>query len=255
MVDQLFQALIGDIVQSDVREVAIFPHSVYIDSIHVGLASPVNAEPCLSVRNAGQLHKMNTRELAEMIFSKNLLEAAIGLAAINASLRLDKERFTTLNALEVLNAHITNRNISIIGHFPFVEKLKQAGKHKNLWVFELQPKHDEDLSSDLLPKFLPVSDIVLISATTLINHTFEVIHKHIQHSFNIMLGPSTPLSPKLFDFGIDVICGAIVTNREKARVYLAQGARYRDAKGLKFVTLTASEPESTTQPGQAGKTG
>lgn len=240
MANQIINCLIDEVVPSEVNEFAIYRHTVYVDSMNVGLASTANANPCADIAKAGTLHEMTTKELAEMMYSEEVIEAAIGLAAINASLDLGRlgNRLISANAVDILLEKGSGKNVSIIGHFPFVKRLIKSKSCKNVWVFELNPKSPDDLSSDLLPEFIPQSDIVLISGTSLINHTFHDISGLCKDSYNILLGPSTPLTPSLFDFGINAVCGTVVTNREKARLSFSQGARYREAEGIEFVCLT-----------------
>jgi len=42
-----------------------------------------------------------------------------------------------------------------------------------------------------------------------------------------VLGPSTPLSPVLFDYGVDLLCGSIVTDIEPVLRAVRQGANFR----------------------------
>ncbi|UCD18371.1 MAG: DUF364 domain-containing protein [Candidatus Zixiibacteriota bacterium] len=239
MTNQIMSRLIGEVIPSRINDFAIYRHTVYVDSINVGLASTANANPCNGVANMETMHEMTTKDLAAMIYSEKIIEAAIGLAAINASLDHDKlrNRLVNTNAVNLVLEIGRGKNVSVIGHFPFVEGLIKSGNCKNIWVFELNPKSTDDLSSDLLPEFIPKSDVVLISGTTLINHTFHDISRLCKDSYNIMLGPSTPLTPSLFDFGINAVCGAIVADREKVKLSLSQGARYREAEGLEYVCL------------------
>jgi uncharacterized protein (DUF4213/DUF364 family) len=239
MAGRIIDCLINETIDSAVNDIAIYRHSVYIDSSNVGLASTANANPCDDIDSIGRLHEMKTRELAGLLNSGRIIEAAIGLAAINASLDLNrwKNRLIRKNAVKILRERGAGKNVSIIGNFPFVESFIKDGVCENVWVFELYPKSPDDLSPERMPDFLPRSDVVLISGTTIINHSFKGIIGLCKESYNIVLGPSTPLSPLLFDFGIDAICGAIVVDKKKARLSLAQGARYRDAEGLEFVCL------------------
>jgi len=237
MADQIINRLIDEVTSSGIKDFAVYRHTVYIESVNVGLASTANADPCADIANIGRMHEMNTRELAELLHSNEIIEAAIGLAAINASidLRKLKSRLVRKNAVSILLEKGKGKNVSIIGHFPFIERLIKNKTCKNLWVFELNPKSPDDLSSDLMPQHIPKSDVVLISGTTLINHSFGDIVGLCKDSYNIVLGPSTPLTSSLFDFGINVVCGVIVADKEKAKLSLSQGARYREAEGLEFV--------------------
>ncbi|MFC1588371.1 Rossmann-like domain-containing protein [Planctomycetota bacterium] len=240
MPNKIIDCLLEEVIPSEVSDFAIFPHSVFVDSMNVGLASTVNASFCGDIAYVGKIHEMTTGELAEMIKSNKIIEAAIGLASINSSLDRSglNDKLIDINAGQIVQEKGKDKNVSVIGHFPFVERLKRNQNCKNLWVFELAPKADYDLSPDLLPEYIPQSDVVVITGTTIINQSFDDISKLFKDSFNIMLGPSTPLTPTLFDFGIDAICGAIVTNKDKAKQHLSQGAPFRKTKGLEFVMLT-----------------
>ncbi len=239
MEKQIINCLLEKVISSKIDDIAIYPYTVYVESLNVGLASTMKASSCVNIAHMGRMHELPTGKLAELINSDITLEAAIGLAAINSSLNHQKLRneLEQTNAFQILLEKGQGKNVSIVGHFPFIDKLIKNKSCKNLWVFELNPKAETDLPPDLIPEYLPASDVVLVSGTTLINHTFDDIHRLFHNSYNIMLDPSTPLNPSLFDFGFDAVCGAVVTNKEKAKRCFSQGACYREAEGLEFATL------------------
>jgi len=240
MANQVIDCLIDEVTDSKVTDFAIYRHTVYIDSKNIGLASTANANPCADIANIGKMHEMGTKKLAKLMHSNEIIEAAIGLAAINASLNLKKlkHRLVYKNASDILLEKGNGKNVSIIGHFPFVQRLIRSKSCNNIWVFELYPKSPDDLMFDQFPQYALQSDVVLITGTTLINHTFNHISDLCKKSYNILLGPSTPLSLSLLDFGINVVCGVIVTDKEKAKLSLSQGARFREAQGLEFVCFS-----------------
>lgn len=235
----IYEEIIGGIEDTNINEFAIYPHTIYMDAKNVGLASTSNIDFCKGFSRAGSIHRYTTSDLAQMFKSKILIESAIGLAAVNASLNYDIliEKAEDINAYKILLDRGKDKNISVIGHFPFVKRLKKECNCKNLWVFELHKKDKSDLLPNDYSKYIPRSDIVMISGTTLINKTFGEIYKFLNKSFNIILGPSTPLSNVLFNYKIDAICGTVVIDKALAKQYLSQGAKYREAKGIKFVTL------------------
>ena len=94
----------------------------------------------------------DARELAEYARSDNLLEASIGLAAINSLLTVDESQATEINAFNVIVEHGQGKNVALVGHFPFIPELPPAVGQ--LWVIEQNPAEDEYPSSaapDLLP--------------------------------------------------------------------------------------------------------
>ena len=75
-------------------------------------------------RSVGHLHEKSARELAEYARSDNLLEASIGVAAINSLLAMDESRAVEVNAVDVLIEHGLGKNVALVGHFPFIPKLR-----------------------------------------------------------------------------------------------------------------------------------
>ena len=165
---------------------------------------------------------MSTAELVNLAESESYTEVSIGLAAINALVPIDPAACTELNAEVYLREHALHKNVALVGHFPFVERLKPD--LNNLWVLELDPR-DGDIPSEQAPEYIPKADVVAITATTLINHTFEGLLALCKPGTRVMLvGPSTPLSPVLFDKGVDLLCGTIVVDPRAAMLGISQGA-------------------------------
>jgi len=53
----------------------------------------------------------------------------------------------------------------------------------------------------------------------------------------MMLGPSTPLSPVLFDYGLDALSGSIVVDRDQLLTCISQGANFRQVRGVRKVII------------------
>ena len=52
-----------------------------------------------------------------------------------------------------------------------------------------------------------------------------------------MLGPSTPLSPVLFDYGLDTIGGAVAEDTEIVLTQVEQGAGFRKLKRVRTAVM------------------
>jgi hypothetical protein len=52
-----------------------------------------------------------------------------------------------------------------------------------------------------------------------------------------MLGASTPFSPVLFDYGIDVLAGTKVVDPSAALHAIAEGATFSQVPGKKLLTM------------------
>jgi uncharacterized protein (DUF4213/DUF364 family) len=53
----------------------------------------------------------------------------------------------------------------------------------------------------------------------------------------VVLGPTTPLSAVLFDYGVDVACGTRVVDPVLALRCLSQRATFRQVRGVRLLTL------------------
>lgn len=188
-----------------------------------------------AVRDVGKLRGKPALELAEYARSDNLLEATIGMATINSLINIDLTRCATGNALDILASRGRDRNIAIVGHFPWLPELRKvAGK---LWVIEQRPR-DDDLPAESAAEILPQADVVGITGTSFINHTIEKLLNLCRDSFIVIIGPTSPLSPVLFDYGVDVIAGARVVDAERAVHCLSEGAMFRQVQGVELVNMT-----------------
>jgi len=76
------------------------------------------------IKEPGRLLEKSASGLVQMAFSDSILEAAIGLASINSLIEVDKERCVELNGGDLLVEKGKGKNVVIIGHFPFIDKLR-----------------------------------------------------------------------------------------------------------------------------------
>lgn len=190
------------------------------------------------MREAGRLSERSGRDLAELLRSDSLLERAIGMAALNALLPLpDQAACGELNAEEVIAQRGAGKAVALIGHFPFVPRLRE--RVGRLSVLELRP-HGDDLPASAAPEVIPQADVLAITGTTLINGTFAgLMALRRPDALVLVLGPTTPLSPILFDYGIHLVSGAVVENIPAVLRAVSQGANFRQVHqaGVRLVTL------------------
>jgi uncharacterized protein (DUF4213/DUF364 family) len=208
------------------------------DPPRCGLAStlrPAMHPGSLPVPHAGRLLERSGRELAELLRSSSSLEASIGMAAFNALLDVDEGNCTEVNAREVILEQGAGRRVAIVGHFPFVERVRQVAAE--CWVLELHPRPG-DLPAGRATEMLPQADVIALTGTSLINHTFDdLIELCRSDAFVILLGGSAPLTPVLFDRGVDAISGTRVVDVPAALQAVAQGATFRQIPGRRLLTM------------------
>ena len=206
-------------------------------SKHCGLSSTFRGEGAphdRGVRDVGNLTRKKALELAEYAKSESLLEASIGMAAINSLIDIDESKCVEKNALEIILEKGGGKNVAIVGHFPWIPKLKE--KVQNLWVIE-QRLREGDLPAKEADRILPQCDVVGITGTSFINHTIEGLLNLCKKPFVVLIGPTSPLSPILFEYGIDAICGSEVIDEDKLIQSISQGATFKEVSGVRLLTL------------------
>jgi uncharacterized protein (DUF4213/DUF364 family) len=242
ILDSLISSLSGN---SPVRQVHTCVFWTAVLSKHCGLASTFHERhpEHRPVRNAGNLTKLSALELAQYARSDNVLEASIGMATINSLIDIDETRCVGENAFDVLARKGRNRNVAVVGHFPWIPKLRKIAG--TLWVIEQRPQ-EGDLPAEAAEEVLPQADVIGITGTSFENHTVDRLLDLSRDSFVVMLGPTTPLSPVLFDYGVDILAGTKVVEPDKTISSISQGAIFRQVEGVRLVTMAKERKSDRT---------
>jgi len=251
----ILEDLLGQLSDdAPVRSVLVGAHWTVVCSRFCGLASTVLEEKRhdharARVRDAGCLHLKSGRELAEYARSDNPVEAGIGVATINSLLQVDERQALEINAAEVLIKHGRGLHVALVGHFPFIPRLRDAAVQ--LWVIEKHPAEGEypaAAAADLIPR----AEVVALTGSALINHTLDGLLSLCRPGATvIVLGPSTPLSPVMFDHGATIISGARVVDEEMVLRTAGQGATFQQVQGVQLLTLAPDHDLGGGLPAQA----
>ena len=243
----------GVFIESILEAVAEVPAAELIDlrvgsywvmvhtSLGAGLSSVLRSEAHLHgsqpVVAAGELHQWTPLDLCELLRSESPTEGAIGLAAVNALLGPTAVGLREEKALEILRERGRGCKVAMIGRFPFAEQLREDCDQ--LWVFERGlNRRQEDFGEEAMEQLLPQADVVAVTATTLLNRTLPTVLSGVRpEAFVMLLGPSTPLTPALFRFGFDVLCGTVIDNPEPVLRAVEQGAVTSQITGVRRVCL------------------
>lgn len=237
ILDALISSLGKDSVVHEVHACVFWTAVV---SRNCGLASTFHEEHPYhrAVRDVGNLARKSALELAEYAKSDNVLEASIGMAAINSLIDIDEAKCMEENAFNILAREGRDKSIAVVGHFPWIPKLRNIAK--KLWVIEQKPQVGE-LPPEAAEKVLPQADVIGITGTSLINHSVEKLLDLSKDNFVVMMGPTTPLAPILFDYGVDVLAGVKVAEWEKTVRSISQGAIFPQVEGVKLITMIKGE--------------
>lgn len=206
---------------------------------HCGLAASLPKDALKQsppmVKEPGRLLEKPVTDLVKMAYSNSILEAAIGMASINSLLMIDESRCMELNAGDLIAEKAKDKKVVIVGHFPFLNKIKEIAK--TLHVVEKNPR-EGDLEEEEAESILPEADVVGITGTALTNHTIDrLLSLCNPNAYVVVLGDSTPLSPVLFEYGVDAISGTMVTDIDMALRCVSQGANFRQIKGIRLLTM------------------
>lgn len=243
---KVFQDILSTVRSGIIRDVCIALNwtvvSVEVEGqIRCGLAATMHGshehsgEP--QVPEAGALVGQSAFELISFLDAVNCPQKSLAVAALNALIPHQPAIWSNGNAVDVIADQGKRKSVALIGHFPFVEILRS--RLENLTVIDQNPV-EGDYAADAAPEFLPQADFIAMTSMTLLNGTFTELMALCNPRAKVMLlGPSTPLSPVLFDYGIDWLSGSIVEDVEGVFKTVSQGGNFRQVRkaGVRLVNM------------------
>ena len=237
----LLDTLISSLdTEGEVRDIRQGVFHTAVRSRRCGLAATLprdalRQEPPL-VKTPGDLLQKTPGELVQIACSESVLEAAIGMATINSLVFIDTEKCSEVNARELIAQKGKDKRVAIVGHFPFIPMLRNVAE--KLWVIEKNPQ-EGDLAEAEAESFLPQADVVAITGTAITNHTIDRLLEICDpKAYVILLGDTAPLTPLLFDFGIDAVAGTQVVDAELVLRCVSEGANFRQIRGTRRLAMT-----------------
>jgi hypothetical protein len=172
---------------------------------------------------AGEVLDRPLLDLAALVLPDSGGKTDVGAAALNALLGAQLVAGTLPlgdeNGLDLVLRLSAGKTLAMVGHFPYLDDARlTATRH---WVLELEPEGD-DLPASAAPEILPQADVVGITGSTLANGSLPGVLALCRPDASVvMIGPTTPLSPVLFDYGVDVLCGVVVDDPRRTLAVLA----------------------------------
>ena len=222
--EKIYEAAIEkarNFIISDVR-IGLGYTLVELDKTACGLSysftKELNSKTCTVLNYAGELVGEKASYLIEKIFSYNLLDSVLAIAAANAILNEQ----TVSDDYDIVSSVNKESSVVMIGYFgplvPIIEK-----KAKRFVVCERDSKRD--VFPDFAAYFeLKKCDIAVISATTLINKTIDNLLEAAEAETVAILGPSALMDKEVFkDTNVTHLCGSFVTDIKKAKLIISQG--------------------------------
>ncbi len=129
ILDDLISTLNFDATVKDIRQ-GIFHTGVLTQNcgLAASLAQDALRQEPPMVKEPGFLLDKTPLDLAQLAYSKNILEAAIGMATINSLLEIDENSCIELNAAELIIEKGEGKKVAIVGHFPFIPRVSKYSK-------------------------------------------------------------------------------------------------------------------------------
>jgi len=203
------------------------------------LLSGAISSGCLVLQNAGTYAGSSASSLLKyLVEGKNPLERAIGLATANALIDPPRDAMDDREATSYFNLQAGERVVMIGLFSPLVQRILSTGA--TLTVIEKNPERMEMPGEREKEKALKGCDIAIITATTLLNNTFEeTINSLGMPRCVAVIGPSTPLLPEIFlETPVTHLGGAVVADPDRImRIISEAGGTPAMRPALRFVNL------------------
>jgi len=218
--ERLYRDLALGVAEDEVVQIACGQRWIMVEGPHgSGLAYLPRYPKELLPRLPG-LTRRSLRQLAELSASWDPAEMALGIAAINAHYnRLDQE-------LPLGNGthHFTQEQgrVVAVGAFPGLGSVLP-----NCAVIETDPRPGE-YPTVAMDSLLPGSSAAVVNSSTLINRNLPRILRLAQGARVAMVGPSTPMTPRLHHYGVEVLGGLQITNPKGMAAAVKAGAHPKD---------------------------
>ena len=249
LTDEILERLPGsaaDLSATDIR-IGLGYTAVKAEDGRCGLAYTLHEgdyESCCVVPRAGSLTGRSILELAEYLKSSDATACAIGLAAANAVIGSPADAVES-DIMDLLPAGSAD-SVGMVGFFgPLVGPLrKRAG---SLHIFERKPIPEAGVLPESAARdLLPACQVVILSATTLLNHTIDDLLDLCRSAREIaLLGPSTPFLPEVFlRYGVTILSGLEVVDADQILRIVSEGGGTRQfGRAVRKLSLRIAPPK------------
>ncbi|WP_454918082.1 Rossmann-like domain-containing protein [Xanthobacter sediminis] len=218
--DRLYRDLALGVAADEVRRITVGPRWIMVEGPEgAGLAAlprhPRELKPRLS-----ELKRRSLRDLAALTSSWDPLETAVGVAALNAHYnRYDLEGQPGNGAHRF--RHVEGQ-VVVIGAFPGVD-----GILPRCAVVEADPRPGA-YPIAAMDALLPGCGGAIVNSSALINRSLPRILRLAGSRPIALVGPSTPMTARLYDYGVETLGGFLVRDPEGLAAAVEAGAMPRD---------------------------
>ncbi len=200
---------------------------VKLDNNATGIAAilpDTTPRGCTVLSEAGTYVNSGAAEVLKyLVDGKNSLHLAIGLATANALVEVFSDKTENREATTYFDLQ-PGEKVAMVGLFaPLVERIRATGA--TLTIIEKNQERLELLSQEAKQKALKDCDIAIITATTLLNNTFEETVNLLGTPRAVaIMGPSTPLLPVIFrNTPVTHLGGSVVADSTRVLQIISEG--------------------------------
>lgn len=218
--ERLYQDLMLGTAEDEVRRIACGHRWVMVEGPHGAGLAHLPRHPRALLAQLPRRRRESLRDLARLALSWDPLETALGIAAINAHYN----RFDLPAARENGAAHFTRETgrVVVVGGFPGRREILPDAV-----VVEADPQPGEypTTAMDIL---LPGSTAVVAASSTLVNRTLGRTLRFAKGARVALIGPATPLTPRLHEYGCEILGGFTVRDADGLAAAVEAGGMPRD---------------------------
>jgi uncharacterized protein (DUF4213/DUF364 family) len=186
---------------------------------------------CCAFQSKHPLSGRRASDLATLLESADPIEAAVGLACVNALANGVDERFCEGDILDCLELD-PDDHVGMVGRFePLVAGLKE--RVGSLTIFDKKAGPDDNIRpADEALDALPRCQVALITATTIINHSIDDLLACADSCREVaIIGASTPMLPDVFSAAnVTLLSGIVVQERKEVLRVVSEGGGMRQFK-------------------------
>jgi len=194
----------------------------------VGLASTLGAQPGPEDRELlTRLPGQRLFRAAELLWGDRPYLVSLGLAGLNAGFDDPPPDLPGGDAGELLARLGSPGEVALVGDFPFAQEVSR--RVKRLHVFELKDVAGR-LPAPEWPDVLGRCRVAGLTATTILTRSLAYFLEAAPQAVKVLIGPSTPWTARLFDLGLDVLAGSIVTRPEAVLAAIQADLSFREIK-------------------------
>ena len=212
----LYKELIAGIPEDvQVKHLMLGAHWSYVEAESGVGVSMVVSGGTGGFRLAQRADELKLRDLAALSTSWNFVEATAGVAALNAWYggQENLQRVGVIvdegenDGFRVYKELIAGKKVTIVGHFPMIEKLADIC---DLTILERVPRGD-DIPDPACEYIIGEQDYLFSTGITLQNKTLPRLLQLAQEGGTevIMVGPSVVPSSVFFDHGVVCLAGSV----------------------------------------------